>query len=101
MTFNVNGSEKEFQSFHELVNGTSRKERNAMFGSSLVYSEEYDTGTTLIKVGELVKATKHYLEGLETVVKLLEAEQAEAERKKELLKKLYSKPISELEELLK
>lgn len=101
MTFNVNGSEKEFQSFHELVNGTSRKERNAMFGSSLVYSEEYDTSTTLIKVGELVKATKHYLEGLETVVKLLEAEQAEAERKKELLKKLYSKPISELEELLK
>jgi hypothetical protein len=44
-----------------------------MFGSSLVYSEEYDTDTTLIKVGELVKATKHYLEGLETVVKLLEA----------------------------
>lgn len=100
MTINVNGTDKQFRSFSELVNGTTRKERNAMFGSSLVYKDAYDIETIAKKVAELVQATKHYLEGLEAVLHLLEAEANEAEQKKVLLKILQAKPLSELKELV-
>lgn len=87
---------QNFSSFAQLVNNTSRKERNQMFGSSLVYSAEYDIETVAENVNNLITLTKGYLESLEYVQGLINDEKANYRQKKALLLKLSELTVEEL-----
>ena len=91
---------KNFSSFSQLVNNTSRKERNNLFGTSLVYSSEYDIEAVAENVEQLIIHTKGYIEALEYAKGLIDQEKTTARQKKDVLRKLSERSLDELEKLI-
>lgn len=69
--FVINGTETEFQSFNDLVRSTSRKDRNNLFGQSLVYEENCKLEDMAKKVAELLQETVCHLNNLKEVQSLI------------------------------
>ena len=97
--FTLNGTDKKFQSFGELLKGTTRVERNSLFGSAVVYKSEYDVIDTFEKIKELIAETKEHLTNLETLASLMEADIKDAEQKKAIIKRLQTMSLDKLKEV--
>lgn len=97
--FVINGTETEFQSFNDLVRSTSRKDRNNLFGQSLVYEENCKLEDMAKKVAELLEDTESHLKHLKEVQSLIEDDLKESERKDELMKEFSALSYEKLKEL--
>lgn len=97
--FVINGTETEFQSFNDLVRSTSRKDRNNLFGQSLVYEENCKLEDMAKKVAELLQETVCHLNNLKEVQSLIQADLKESERKEELMKEISALSYEKLKEL--
>lgn len=97
--FVINGTETEFQSFNDLVRSTSRKDRNNLFGQSLVYEENCKLEDMAKKVAELLQETECHLNNLKVVQSLIQADLKESERKDELMKEFSALSYEKLKEL--
>ncbi len=97
--FVMNGTIKEFQSFNDLVRSTSRKDRNNLFGQSLVYEENCKLEDMAKKVAELLQETECHLKNLKEVQSLIEDDLKESERKDELMKEFSALSYEKLKEL--
>ena len=95
----MNGTIKEFQSFNDLVRSTSRKDRNNLFGQSLVYEENCKLEDMAKKVAELLQETECHLKNLKEVQSLIEDDLKESERKDELMKEFSALSYEKLKEL--
>jgi hypothetical protein len=99
MRFLAKGTDKQFNSFSELVNDTTRIERNNLFGSAVVYKSEFDVTDTYDRIKVLIAETKEHLTNLETLANLLQADLKEAEEKKAIIQKLQTISLDKLKEV--
>lgn len=88
------------RNFAQLVNNTSRKERKSLFGSSIVYSEEYDIEAVAAKVTKLLTLMDGYKDALTWVLTLIDEEKATAKERKQLIQKLNTYSVDDLKRLL-
>jgi hypothetical protein len=101
MVFNflAKGADLQFRNFSELVSGTTRTERNNLFGSAVVYKPEYDVFETFEKVKLLIAETQEHLRNLENLANLMEADIKDAEQKKAIIERFKTMTLAELQEM--
>ena len=97
MKVTINGEAKSFQSFNDFIASTTRKERNALIGSSLTYKEGWDINDISEKIDKLIEQHSSELSLLQQIKVLVDKELAEQNRKEIVIDKLRNLSLDKLE----
>lgn len=92
---------KEYSSFLDFVNKTTRRQRNAILGSAVVFDANgYDSELVANKIAHLIDYHQNCLEGLNLFKPLADKDVLESKRRKAALARLQTMPIEELENIV-